>query len=269
MTEMLTVQGVSKQYGPLEVLRDVSLTVARGEVVCVVGPSGGGKSTLMRCINHLEVVDRGTITLDGDLVGYQQRGRALHQVKQSVVCRQRQDIGMVFQHFNLFSHLNALDNVTLGPRTVLGLSKPEAHTQAYELLGQVGLSDHAKAYPRQLSGGQQQRVAIARALAMRPKVLLFDEPTSALDPQLVGEVLRVIRALADTGITMVIVTHEIRFALEVADRLVLMQGGRIAYDAPPSEWRTSPHPDAVTFMKHVTSPEQPRPAAPVLASMEV
>ena len=263
MTAMLSVRGVSKTYGAVDVLNDVSLDVARGEVVCIVGPSGGGKSTLMRCINHLEVVDRGTITLDGVLVGYQQRGRALHELKPSEVSRQRQDIGMVFQHFNLFSHVSALDNVTLGPRKVRGVSRKDAQDHAHELLGRVGLAEQADAYPRQLSGGQQQRVAIARALAMRPKVLLFDEPTSALDPQLVGEVLRVIRALADTGITMLIVTHEIRFALDVADRLVLMQGGRVAYDAPPADWRTAPHPEAVTFMQHITDSD-PGPASPAL-----
>ena len=252
MTPMLSVRDVSKKYGTAVVLDEVSLDVGRGEVVCIVGPSGTGKSTLMRCINHLEDVDRGTITLDGYLVGYQQRGHALHEMKPSAVCRQRRDIGMVFQHFNLFSHLSALDNVTLGPRKVLGMSQRQADGEGRELLARVGLAEHAAAYPRQLSGGQQQRVAIARALAMRPKVLLFDEPTSALDPQLVGEVLRVIRGLADTGITMVIVTHEIRFALEVADRLVLMQNGRVAYDAPPDEWRTTTHPQAVAFMQHIT-----------------
>jgi ABC-type polar amino acid transport system ATPase subunit len=253
MTAMLSVRNVAKSYGPVTILNDVSLDVGRGEVVCVVGPSGAGKSTLMRCINHLESVDRGTIALEGELVGYQRRGDALHEVKPSVLCAQRKDIGMVFQHFNLFFHLSALDNVTLGPRKVLGVARKQAEREARDLLAQVGLADHAGAYPRQLSGGQQQRVAIARSLAMRPKVLIFDEPTSALDPQLVGEVLRVMRALADTGITMVIVTHEIRFALDVADRIVLMEDGHVVFDAPPARWRSDPHPAAVKFMAHIAN----------------
>jgi polar amino acid transport system ATP-binding protein len=261
MTTMLAVEHATKAYGAATVLDDVSLKVEAGQVVCIVGSSGAGKSTLMRCINHLEVVDRGIITLDGVPLGYERRRGHLREIKDSVLCAQRRDIGMVFQHFNLFTHLTALDNVTLGPRKVLGRPRAQAQAHALELLGRVGLSDHAGAYPRQLSGGQQQRVAIARALAMRPKVLLFDEPTSALDPQLVSEVLRVIRHLADSGITMVIVTHEIPFAMEIADRLVLMKNGQVAYDAPPSVWRTAGHPAAIDFMRHLrTIGDDPHPA---------
>ncbi|MFJ1699149.1 amino acid ABC transporter ATP-binding protein [Streptomyces sp. NPDC088252] len=251
MTVMLEIRNVKKNYGPAAVLRGASLDVRRGEVVSILGSSGAGKSTLMRCVNHLEPVDAGTISVDGQLVGYDRRGNHLHEVKESTLCRQRRDIGMVFQHFNLFGHLTALDNVTLGPRKVLGRARAEVEREARDLLAQVGLAEHAGSYPRQLSGGQQQRVAIARAMAMHPKLMLFDEPTSALDPHLVGEVLRVIRRLADSGMTMVIVTHEVRFALDVSDRIVLMDSGTVAYDARPQEWLTSTHPLVATFMSHV------------------
>ncbi|WP_405634205.1 amino acid ABC transporter ATP-binding protein [Streptomyces sp. NBC_00056] len=250
MTHMLEIRNVKKNYGSTAVLRGASLAVRRGEVVSILGSSGAGKSTLMRCVNHLEAVDAGTISVDGQLVGYDRRGNHLHEVKPSTLCRQRRDIGMVFQHFNLFGHLSALDNVTLGPRKVLGRPRAEAEEEARDLLAQVGLAEHAGSYPRQLSGGQQQRVAIARAMAMRPKLMLFDEPTSALDPHLVGEVLRVIRQLADSGMTMVIVTHEVRFALDVSDRIVLMDSGTVAYDARPQEWLTSTDPLVTTFMGH-------------------
>ncbi|MER8103371.1 amino acid ABC transporter ATP-binding protein [Kitasatospora sp. NPDC094016] len=250
MTAMLTVRNVKKSYGQAAILRGATLDVQRGEVVSILGSSGAGKSTLMRCVSHLEPVDAGTISIDGQLVGYERRGNDLHEVKESVLCRQRQDIGMVFQHFNLFGHLTALDNVTIGPRKVLGRRRGEVEEEARNLLAQVGLADQADSYPRQLSGGQQQRVAIARAMAMHPKLMLFDEPTSALDPGLVGEVLRVIRQLAEGGMTMVIVTHEVRFALDVSDRIVLMDGGTVAYDAGPQEWLTSTHPLVTTFMSH-------------------
>ena len=253
MTAMLTVHHVRKSYGPATILDDVSLEINRGEVVCIVGSSGAGKSTLLRCINHLEAVDRGTITLDGELLGYQRCGERLHETSESTLCKQRRKLGMVFQHFNLFAHLTALGNVTLGPRKVLGRRRKESEAEARELLTQVGLGAQVDAYPRQLSGGQQQRVAIARALAMHPEVLLFDEPTSALDPQLVGEVLKVMRDLAESGMTMVIVTHEIPFAMEVADRVVLMKNGRVSYDASPADWRTTTHPDAAEFLRHLRS----------------
>ncbi|MFG2522256.1 amino acid ABC transporter ATP-binding protein [Streptomyces sp. NPDC048527] len=252
MTAMLSVQHVKKAYGGASVLRDVTLDVDQGQVVCVLGSSGAGKSTLMRCVAHLEPVDAGTISVDGQLVGYERRGNHLHEIREAELCRQRRGIGMVFQHFNLFGHLTALDNITLGPRKVLGLGREEAEAEARDLLAQVGLGDHAATYPRQLSGGQQQRVAIARALAMHPRLMLFDEPTSALDPQLVGEVLRVIRALAHTGITMVIVTHEVHFALEVADRIVLMADGTVVYDAPPDRFRSTTDEHVTAFMSHVT-----------------
>ena len=250
-TSMLQVRHVSKSYDAGFVLNDVSTDVSQGETVSIVGSSGAGKSTLLRCINHLEPCDRGTITLDGEMLGYTRRAGALHELKESTLCRQRREIGMVFQNFNLFGHLTVLDNVTLGPRKVLGRSRQDIETEALDLLDRVGLRDKAGAYPRRLSGGQQQRVAIARALAMHPKMLLFDEPTSALDPELVGEVLRVIRDLALTGITMMIVTHEIPFAMDVSDRILLMKDGAIVFDAPPQEWSTTNDSNAKTFLSHL------------------
>ncbi|MFI6094397.1 amino acid ABC transporter ATP-binding protein [Lentzea sp. NPDC051213] len=222
---MIEILGVHKSFGSLEVLRGVSLTVAAGEVVVVLGPSGSGKSTLLRTINHLEKVDRGFITIDGSLIGYQRRGGKLHELKEREILKQRKDIGFVFQNFNLFGHLTALENI----------AEVAELAQARHFLARVGLSDKADAYPRQLSGGQQQRVAIARALATRPKVVLFDEPTSALDPELVGEVLDVLRDLARAGTTMVVVTHEIGFAREVADRVVFMDDGVIVEEGTPDE----------------------------------
>ena len=222
---MIEVLGVHKSFGSLEVLRGVSLNVAAGEVVVVLGPSGSGKSTLLRTINHLEKVDRGFITIDGALIGYQRRGGKLHELKEREILKQRRDIGFVFQNFNLFPHLTALENIA-------EVADP---LQARHFLERVGLEDKADAYPRQLSGGQQQRVAIARALATRPKVVLFDEPTSALDPELVGEVLDVLRDLARSGTTMVVVTHEIGFAREVADRIVFMDDGVIVEEGTPDE----------------------------------
>lgn len=257
MTAMLSARNISKSYGTAAILHDVSLDISQGEVVCILGPSGAGKSTFLRCINHLEPADRGRIYLDGELIGYERQGDALHELSSKTLCQQRRGMGMVFQHFNLFSHLTALQNVTLGPRKVLGQDRAAAESRARQLLAQVGLADLADHHPRRLSGGQQQRVAIARALAMEPKLLLFDEPTSALDPQLVGEVLRVMRVLADAGNTMVVVTHEIRFALEVADRLVLMKDGRIVYQGTAAEWRASRDADVVEFLGHAGIGEAP------------
>ncbi|MFD9699871.1 amino acid ABC transporter ATP-binding protein [Lentzea sp. NPDC059081] len=221
---MIEVLGVHKSFGSLEVLRGVSLEVAAGEVVVVLGPSGSGKSTLLRTINHLEKVDRGFITIDGNLIGYRRRGDKLHELKEREILKQRKDIGFVFQNFNLFPHLTALENV----------AEAADLATAREFLDRVGLADKAGSYPRQLSGGQQQRVAIARALATRPKVVLFDEPTSALDPELVGEVLDVMRDLARSGTTMVVVTHEIGFAREVADRVVFIDQGVIVEEGTPA-----------------------------------
>lgn len=250
MSTVLSIRKLRKSFEEKTILHDVNLDVEAGEVICILGSSGAGKSTLLRCINHLEVPDAGVIVLDGEILGYERRGDALHELPARKLCDQRQEVAMVFQHFNLFSHLTVLDNVTLGPRKVRGEDRASAEATARELLAKVGLADFTAAYPRRLSGGQQQRVAIARALAMRPKLLLFDEPTSALDPELVGEVLKVMRELADAGNTMLIVTHEVRFALEVADRIVLMKGGRIAFDGSPNEWRATDDADVVHFLRH-------------------
>ena len=222
---MVLAEGVHKRYGRVEVLKGIDLRVERGAVMCVIGPSGSGKSTFLRCINHLEQINAGRLWVDGELVGYRQRGDKLYELREADVARQRIEVGMVFQHFNLFPHMTVLGNLVEAPLRVKREPKAEVHERARDLLDRVGLGDKAGAYPRQLSGGQQQRVAIARALAMRPKLMLFDEPTSALDPELVGEVLDVMRGLADTGITMVVVTHEMGFAREVGDELVFMDGG--------------------------------------------
>jgi polar amino acid transport system ATP-binding protein len=224
---LVRIMDVHKSFGSLEVLHGVSLEVARGEVVCLIGPSGSGKTTLVRCINHLERIDSGRIYVDGALVGYRERNGALVEERDKVVSGQRRNIGMVFQRFNLFPHLTAIQNVSVGPMRVLRQSKSDAQVKAVELLSQVGLADKVDNYPSQLSGGQQQRVAIARALAMHPDLMLFDEPTSALDPETVGEVLDVMRKLADGGMTMIVVTHEMAFAREAADRVVMMDEGSI------------------------------------------
>jgi len=224
---MVRADAVEKYYGALHVLRGVSLEVQRGEVLCIIGPSGSGKSTFLRCINHLEKIDAGSLSVDGELVGYRWRGEKLYELKERETCSARARIGMVFQHFNLFPHLTALGNVIEGPIQVRGQSKAEAIARGRQLLTRVGLANRADHYPEQLSGGQQQRVAIARALAMDPKLMLFDEPTSALDPELVGEVLDVMRDLARSGMTMIVVTHEIGFAREVSDAVVFMDEGRI------------------------------------------
>jgi polar amino acid transport system ATP-binding protein len=239
-TPMVEAVAVSKSFGSHEVLTSISLRVDRGQVLCIIGPSGSGKSTLLRCINHLEQIDAGRLYVDGDLIGYRQKGEKLYELKPSEASRQRRDIGMVFQHFNLFPHMTALENVAEAPVLVKGISRKQALERARELLTRVGLGQHAGRYPAQLSGGQQQRVAIARALAMEPKLMLFDEPTSALDPELVGEVLDVMRELAATGMTMVVVTHEMGFAREVGDALVFMDGGVVVESGDPREVLANP-----------------------------
>ncbi|MCB5166998.1 amino acid ABC transporter ATP-binding protein [Streptomyces bambusae] len=230
---MVRAEGVRKQFGGLEVLKGIDLSVERGQVCCLLGPSGSGKSTFLRCINHLEKVDGGRLTVDGDLVGYRQQGSRLYELREREVAARRRDIGMVFQRFNLFPHMTAVENVTEAPVRVGGVSRSEALEQAHALLARVGLGDRSGHYPAQLSGGQQQRVAIARALAMRPKLMLFDEPTSALDPELVGEVLDVMRQLAADGMTMVVVTHEIGFAREAGDTAVFMDEGVVVEAGDP------------------------------------
>jgi polar amino acid transport system ATP-binding protein len=230
---IVRVEGIHKSFGSLEVLRGISLEVQQGEVFVLIGPSGSGKSTLLRTINHLEKINAGRIWVDGDLVGYREVGDKLHELRDSDIVDSRAKIGMVFQHFNLFPHMTALQNVTLAPRIVLDRSGDEARRRATELLDRVGLADKADEYPARLSGGQQQRVAIARALAMEPKVMLFDEVTSALDPELVKDVLDVMRELAKLGMTMLVVTHEMGFAREVANQVIFMDQGVIVEQGSP------------------------------------
>ncbi|MFF6873414.1 ATP-binding cassette domain-containing protein [Streptomyces sp. NPDC012450] len=232
-TPMVRAEGVRKHFGSLEVLKGIDLTVERGQVCCLLGPSGSGKSTFLRCINHLERVDGGRLTVDGELVGYRQQGDKLYELREREVADRRRDIGMVFQRFNLFPHMTAVENVMEAPVKVAGVSRADAREHAHALLDQVGLGDRGRHYPAQLSGGQQQRVAIARALAMKPKLMLFDEPTSALDPELVGDVLDVMRQLAADGMTMVVVTHEIGFAREVGDTAVFMDEGVVVEAGDP------------------------------------
>ncbi|WP_433187377.1 amino acid ABC transporter ATP-binding protein [Actinoallomurus sp. CA-150999] len=249
---LISVRGIRKSFGSQQVLRGIDLDVESGEVCCVIGPSGSGKSTLLRCINHLEKVDGGQIHVGGELIGYRRSGNKLHELSVREAARQRSGIGMVFQRFNLFPHMTALENVMEGPRQVKRERAAEVRERAVELLGRVGLHDKAGSYPAQLSGGQQQRVAIARALAMRPQVMLFDEPTSALDPELVGEVLETMRSLAEEGMTMIIVTHEIGFAREVADSLVFIDGGVIVEQGPPRDVITAPtHERTRAFLSKV------------------
>jgi polar amino acid transport system ATP-binding protein len=243
MSSFVEVNSLSKQFGGLEVLRDVSFDTARGDVLAVIGPSGSGKSTMLRCINHLERPDRGSVVVDGKRIGYERHRRRLVEMKPSAIARQRQEIGMVFQRFNLYGHLTAAENVALAPRRALRLSGREARESAREQLNAVGLADKENAYPRQLSGGQQQRVAIARALAMRPKLMLFDEPTSALDPELVGEVLATIERLAAGGMTMIVVTHELHFARDVASNMLFMADGRVVERGPPRKLLENPSTD--------------------------
>jgi polar amino acid transport system ATP-binding protein len=249
---MVAVEGVHKRFGRIEVLRGIDLVVGRGEVVVVVGPSGSGKSTLLACINHLESIDAGRISVDGELLGYRQEGERLYELREREVAARRAQIGMVFQRFNLFPHMTALENVVEAPVHVRGVPRAEAQRRAMELLDQVGLAGRAGAYPAQLSGGQQQRVAIARALAMDPKLMLIDEPTSALDPELVGDVLDALRQLAQAGMTMIVVTHEMGFAREVGDRLVFLDEGVIVEEGRPAEVLSSPRePRTREFLRKV------------------
>ncbi|MGK8559255.1 amino acid ABC transporter ATP-binding protein [Nocardia gipuzkoensis] len=251
-TPAVEVRGVRKSYGAHEVLRGIDLTVRSGEVVTVIGPSGSGKSTLLRVVNHLETLDAGTVHIDGELIGYRLRRNRLHALPDREVREQRSRIGLVFQQFNLFPHLTVLDNVTLAPLSAQRRDRADVEREAKDLLGRVGIGHLADAYPRRLSGGQQQRVAIARALALRPRVILFDEPTSALDPELVGEVLDVIRDLAHGGTALVIVTHEIGFAREVADTVVFLDEGVIVEQGPPTVVLDQPeHPRTRAFLSRV------------------
>jgi polar amino acid transport system ATP-binding protein len=244
MTEiMVDARKITKRYGSIEVLKGVDLQVKRGEVTCLIGPSGSGKSTLLRCINHLEKHDSGELFVDSELVGYRLKDNRLYERKANEICRSRSEIGMVFQRFNLFSHLTVLDNITIGMVQVKGADQEQARAKARELLLRVGLENKESAYPSQLSGGQQQRVAIARALAMEPKLMLFDEPTSALDPELVGEVLDVMKDLANSGMTMIVVTHEMGFAREVADTVYFLDQGVIEESGDPVQVLTTPRSD--------------------------
>jgi len=230
---IIVAEQVVKRFGPLKALNGVSIAIAPGTVQCIIGPSGSGKSTFLRCLNQIEKIDGGAILIDGELIGYRRVGDELHELSDSEIARQRLTTGMVFQRFNLFGHMTALENIVEGPVTVLRRPRREAVEEAQALLARVGLADKRDAYPIELSGGQQQRVAIARALAMRPKIMLFDEPTSALDPELVGEVLAVMRDLARTGMTMIVVTHELGFAREVASDVVFMDRGEIVESGAP------------------------------------
>ena len=249
---ILSVRNIHKRYGENEVLCGIDIDVVEGEVVCILGPSGSGKSTLLRTVNHLEHPDAGGVLLHGELIGYKAKGDKLVELRDAALSRQRAQLGMVFQSFNLFPHMTVLENIIEAPRRVLRVSAAKAREQALDLLRAVGLEHRANAHPRQLSGGQQQRVAIARALAMKPTVMLFDEPTSALDPELVGEVLDVMKKLAKTGTTMLVVTHEIGFAREVADRVVFMDGGVIVEQGTPEQVLGSPtHARTRDFLDHV------------------
>jgi polar amino acid transport system ATP-binding protein len=247
---LVEIRDVHKRFGAQEVLKGVSLDVDAGELVCLLGASGSGKTTLLRCVNHLETMDRGEIKVAGELVGYARvvNGK-LKEEPDRVTSAKRARIGMVFQRFNLFAHLTALENVVEAPVQVLGVSKAEAEKRALDLLARVGLKDKAGHYPHELSGGQQQRVAIARAVAMEPRLMLFDEPTSALDPELVGEVLETMRRLAADGMTMILVTHELAFAREVADRVIMMADGQVVEDAAPADFFSAPqHPRSKAFL---------------------
>ncbi|HEX3004283.1 MAG TPA: amino acid ABC transporter ATP-binding protein [Angustibacter sp.] len=247
---------VHKAFHGVEVLKGIDLDVSSGEVVCLLGPSGSGKTTFLRCINQLETIDGGRIWVDGDLMGYEERDGKLHHLSDKRIAAQRREIGMVFQRFNLFPHMTATENVMEAPVQVKGVGKAEARKQAIELLERVGMADRSHAYPSQLSGGQQQRVAIARALAMQPKLMLFDEPTSALDPELVGEVLTVMRELASDGMTMIVVTHEMSFARDVADRVVFMDGGVVVEQGDPRQVISNPqHARTRSFLQRMQREE--------------
>ena len=248
----LRVEGVRKSYGQVEVLKGIDMQVKPGEVACLVGPSGSGKSTFLRCINHLEKINSGRLYVHGELVGYQEKKGRLYELSDREVCRKRAEIGMVFQNFNLFQHMSVLENIIEAPTRVLKISKEEAVIHARELLELVGLSGREDSLPKQLSGGQQQRVAITRALAMRPKLMLFDEPTSALDPELVGEVLTAMQDLASSGMTMIVVTHEMGFARKVADTVAFMDAGLIVESGPPDRILDNPqHERTKSFFSKV------------------
>jgi polar amino acid transport system ATP-binding protein len=251
-TPLVHAVNVTKAFHGNQVLKGIDMDVHPGEVVCLLGPSGSGKTTFLRCINQLESIDGGRIWVDGDLMGYDDRGGTLHHLTDKQIAAQRREIGMVFQRFNLFPHKTALENIMEAPIQVKGEKKSVVRERALALLAQVGLKDKPSAYPAQLSGGQQQRIAIARALAMQPKLMLFDEPTSALDPELVGDVLKVMRQLAKDGMTMIVVTHEMSFAREVADRVVFMDGGVVVEEGPPSEVISNPqHERTKTFLRRM------------------
>jgi len=253
MTEpAMRAEAIHKSYGSTEILRGIDLEVQPGEVTCLVGPSGSGKTTFLRCINHLEKINRGRVYVYGELLAYRERGGRLHEMKDRDVCKQRASIGMVFQSFNLFQHMTVLENIIEAPMHVLRQPRNEVVARARELLAKVGLSAKEGSYPRQLSGGQQQRVAIARALAMEPRLMLFDEPTSALDPELVGEVLSVMLDLANSGMTMIVVTHEMGFARQVANKVVFMDAGQIVEQGPPHEVLDNPqHQRTRAFLSKV------------------
>ncbi len=240
LSPIVVAASVTKQFGPLKALNKVSLSVSPGAVQCIIGPSGSGKSTLLRCINQLEKIDAGAITVAGELIGYRRVGNELHELSDAEIARQRLKTGMVFQRFNLFNHMTVLQNIIEGPLTVLKRPRREIIAEAMALLDRVGLAEKRDSYPIELSGGQQQRIAIARALAMKPQVMLFDEPTSALDPELVGEVLNVMRDLAASGMTMIVVTHELGFAREVASDVVFMDKGEIVEQGPPQQVLVAP-----------------------------
>jgi polar amino acid transport system ATP-binding protein len=252
---LLRVERLSKSFGSLRVLQNINMQVERGKVVCIVGPSGSGKSTLLRCLNQLETPDAGAVFLNGEPIGLRWKGDRLYRMSFNELAAQRRRMGMVFQNFNLFPHRTALENVTEGPIVVKKTPKALAEAEATAILEKVGLADRAHHYPRQLSGGQQQRVAIARSLAMQPDLMLFDEPTSALDPELVGDVLNVMRRLANEGMTMIVVTHEMSFAREVANHLIFMDEGAIVEEGPPNDVLVHPQHDRTrTFLSRVTSP---------------
>jgi polar amino acid transport system ATP-binding protein len=251
---IVTARGVEKRFGQLQVLKGIDLTVYKGEVIVIVGASGSGKTTFIRCINHLEKIEKGRIEVNGHLIGYREHNGKLVEDRERNIARQRCEIGMVFQLFNLFPHLTALENIIEAPIHVRKIPRGEAIQMALALLARVGLSEKANTYPAQLSGGQQQRVAIARALAMRPALMLFDEPTSALDPEMIGEVLDVMKELAREGMTMIVVSHEMGFAREVANRVIMMHDGHIIEDAPPERFFTSPvHERTAAFLSRVIS----------------
>ena len=249
---MVSAEGVHKRFGRVEVLKGITLEVSPGEVMCLLGPSGSGKSTFLRCINHLEKINSGRLSVDGELVGYRQVGDRLHELREADIARKRAEIGMVFQHFNLFPHMTAIENVTCAPMRVRGVPRDQARSRGRAMLARVGLVDKLSSYPAQLSGGQQQRVAIARALAMEPKLMLFDEPTSALDPELVGDVLAVIQQLAREGMTMIVVTHEMGFAREVADTVAFMDDGIVVESGRPLAVLSNPsHERTRAFLSKV------------------